>query len=163
MIPIFSFIGESKSGKTFLLEKVIIELRSRGFRVGVIKHSHSPFEIDKREKDSWKFKEAGAEVVAFSSKEEFLLFKKLKNEISLDEIIKKYFNNVDIILTEGYRKENFPKILVLSGENKENFLSPKYPRVQTEILLIEVKEKRGSSIFQDRGKQGREYQNIKLL
>ena len=121
MIPIFSFIGESKSGKTFLLEKVIIELRSRGFRVGVIKHSHSPFEIDKREKDSWKFKEAGAEVVAFSSKEEFLLFKKLKNEISLDEIIKKYFNNVDIILTEGYRKENFPKILVLSGENKENF------------------------------------------
>ncbi len=139
MIPIFSFVGKSKSGKTFLLEKIIVELRNRGFRVGVIKHSHSPFEIDKREKDSWKFKEAGAEVIAFSSKEEFLLFKKLKSEISLNEIVKRYFNNVDIVLTEGYKKENFPQILVVSEKDKEIFLDEN-------VIAIVSKKRRNERI-----------------
>ncbi|MCP2519708.1 molybdopterin-guanine dinucleotide biosynthesis protein B [Candidatus Aminicenantes bacterium AC-335-B20] len=122
MIPVFSFIGESKSGKTSIIEKVIKELKNRGYKVGIIKHSCCDFEINKKEKDTRRFQDAGADSVAFSSRDKFFLFRKNKEEVSIKEIIEKYFDDVDIILTEGYSREKFPKIVISKEVKEENLI-----------------------------------------
>ncbi|UCF95758.1 MAG: molybdopterin-guanine dinucleotide biosynthesis protein B, partial [Desulfobacterales bacterium] len=65
--PIVSTVGYSGSGKTTLLEKLIAELKQRGFRVGTIKHDVHGFEMDRPGKDSWRHKQAGASVTVISS------------------------------------------------------------------------------------------------
>ncbi len=67
MIPIVSFVGKSNTGKTMLLEKVVSGLRSKGYRVAVIKHSPHGFDMDQPGKDTWRLANAGSDVVAISS------------------------------------------------------------------------------------------------
>ncbi len=50
--PIVSVVGNSNSGKTTLLEKVVGELKSKGCRVVVIKHTPHGFDIDQPGKDT---------------------------------------------------------------------------------------------------------------
>ena len=64
MRPIISIVGKSESGKTTLLESLIIELKQRGYKVAIIKHAGEDFELDKQSKDSWRLSQAGSEVVA---------------------------------------------------------------------------------------------------
>jgi molybdopterin-guanine dinucleotide biosynthesis protein MobB len=49
--PIVSIVGYSGSGKTTLVEKMIPELKRRGWRVATIKHNRHGFEIDHEGKD----------------------------------------------------------------------------------------------------------------
>ena len=44
---ILSIVGRSQSGKTTFIEKLIPELKKRGYRIGTIKHAHHGFDIDK--------------------------------------------------------------------------------------------------------------------
>lgn len=124
MIPVVSVVGRSKSGKTTLVVKLIKELKSRGYRVGVIKHDVHGFEIDHPGKDTWLHADAGADIVTISSSAKFALIEKLVSERSLDEIIAE-INNVDIILTEGYKGENKPKIEVFRLPRSEELFSKK--------------------------------------
>ncbi len=125
--PIVSIVGRSKSGKTSLLEKLIPELRGRGYSVGVIKHNIHDYEIDIPGKDSYKIKKAGAETVIISSPKKISMVKDVSNnEIDLGLLAFKYLENVDLILTEGYKKQAFPKIEVMRSEvSKEPICSPK--------------------------------------
>ncbi|MCD8374435.1 MAG: molybdopterin-guanine dinucleotide biosynthesis protein B, partial [Oscillospiraceae bacterium] len=66
-IPCFTFVAYSNTGKTTYIERLIAELKSRGVRVGALKHDAHEFEIDKPGKDSWRFARAGADVVAVAS------------------------------------------------------------------------------------------------
>jgi molybdopterin-guanine dinucleotide biosynthesis protein MobB len=52
MIPIISIVGKSDAGKTTLIEKLVVELKRRGYRVATIKHDAHQFEIDHPGKDS---------------------------------------------------------------------------------------------------------------
>ena len=45
-------------GKTTLVECLLPELRARGLRVSLIKHSHKDIEIDRPGKDSYRLREA---------------------------------------------------------------------------------------------------------
>ncbi len=125
--PIVSIVGKSKSGKTSLLEKLIPELKGRGYSVGVIKHDIHDYEIDIPGKDSYKIKKAGAETVIISSPKKISMVKDVSNdEIDLGLLAFKYLENVDLILTEGYKKQAFPKIEVIRSEvSKEPICSPK--------------------------------------
>ncbi len=109
--PIISVVGKSDSGKTTLLEKLIAELKRRGYRVGTIKHDTHGFEVDKPGKDSWRHARAGSDVVVIASPDKLALIKKLERELSLDEVAS-YITDVDIILTEGYKRADKPKIEV---------------------------------------------------
>lgn len=110
-IPVISFVGKSDSGKTTLLEKVIKELKNRGIRIAIIKHDAHQFEIDHPGKDTWRHGQAGADIVAISSPGKVAVIEKRETELTLDEMIAR-ISNVDIILTEGYKRENKPKIEV---------------------------------------------------
>jgi molybdopterin-guanine dinucleotide biosynthesis protein B len=110
MPPIISIVGNSNSGKTTLIEKLIPELKKRGYRVGVIKHAHHGFNIDKKGKDSWRHKVAGADTVLVSSPGKIAM---VKDEPcgSLD-CLQPYFTDLDLVITEGYKREDKPKIEV---------------------------------------------------
>ena len=112
MPPIVSIVGKSNAGKTTLLERLVPELRQRGYRIGTIKHNVHGFDIDLEGKDSWRHKQAGAHTVVISSPKKIALVKDVEAEESPDSLASKYFQDVDIILTEGYKKQDKPKIEV---------------------------------------------------
>lgn len=124
MIPVFSIVGsESGVGKTTVLCEIIGELKQRGYKVATIKHHHrGDFEIDKPGKDTWKHAQAGADVVVISSEVKIAKIEKLEEECSLDDIVKD-IKNVDIIITEGYKGENKPKLEVIRKEISEKLYS----------------------------------------
>lgn len=131
MIPIISVVGQTDCGKTTLIEKLIPELTKRGYRVGTIKHDVHGFEIDVPQKDSWRHREAGAMAVAISSPDKVALIKKVAQELTLDQLVNQYLTDVDIILTEGFKKENKLKIEILRSGVSSRLLSK-----PEELLLI---------------------------
>ena len=112
MIPVFSIVGASKSGKTTLIEKVVGELKNRGFNVAVIKHDVHGFEIDHKGRDTYRIREAGADITIISSPEKLAMVERRKNEADIEEIISRCTDEVDIIITEGYKSHSFPKVEV---------------------------------------------------
>lgn len=115
-IPVISFVaGRSGSGKTTLLEKLIKRLKEDGIRIASIKHDAHEFDIDKKGKDTWRFAQAGADIVAISSPQKVAIIEKVDQEKTLDEICAK-ISDVDLILTEGFKLDSKPKIEVHRSE-----------------------------------------------
>ena len=112
MIPVVSVVGSSKAGKTAFLEKAIMGLRNRGYRVAVIKHDSHRFDIDHPGKDSWRMTQAGADVVTISSAEKAAIIRKTTKEMTLDQLTDIVMDDIDIIMTEGYRGADKPKVEV---------------------------------------------------
>jgi molybdopterin-guanine dinucleotide biosynthesis protein B len=116
-IPILSVVGKSGSGKTTLLEKLIPELKRRGYRVATIKHhSHPGFEIDQPGKDTWRHAQAGSDHVFIAAPDKLASIRRLERELSLDEIAAG-IQDVDIILTEGYKRAGKPSLEVVRADN----------------------------------------------
>ena len=116
--PIVSVVGFSGAGKTTLLEKLIRVLSSRGYRVGSIKHDVHGFEMDKPGKDSWRHKHAGAATTLISSPHQIGMVKDVDHDHSPDEL-KVFFRNIDIIITEGYKQGNKPKLEIFRHDVHE--------------------------------------------
>jgi len=112
MPPIISIVGESKSGKTTLIEKLISELKSRGYRVATIKHSIHHLSFDKPGKDSWRHLQAGSAATAIVSPDQVVLIKQVNAEPDLKEIARLLGEDYDIILTEGFKQSQAPKVEV---------------------------------------------------
>ncbi len=104
MIPLVAIVGKSDAGKTTLIEKLIPELKRRGYRVATIKHDAHHFEIDHPGKDSYRHFQAGADWTVIGSPEKLALIRRLDREFTLDEIAAQ-IDGVDLILTEGYKRE----------------------------------------------------------
>ena len=125
-IPLVSFIGRSNSGKTTLLEKVVKELKIRGYRVGVVKHSHHNFAIDHPGKDSWRLAQAGSDIVAVSSPNKVAFIEHVESEVDLSQLSTFFEGKVDILLAEGYKKGDAAKIQVLAtGQDREQLCHEK--------------------------------------
>ena len=111
--PVLGFCAYSGTGKTTLLSRLIPLLRLRGIRVGVIKHAHHNFEIDREGKDSYRFRQAGAEEVLVASERLWVLLHDNTQEIEPDltELLKRMdLENLDLILVEGLKHQELPKI-----------------------------------------------------
>jgi len=107
--PIVAVVGKSNAGKTTYLEKLIKELKNRNIKVGTIKHDVHGFDIDKPGKDTWRHAQAGADAVIISSPSKVAVIKQVEHEMSLDQIAE-YISDMDIILTEGFKRSAKPKI-----------------------------------------------------
>ena len=120
MPQMISIVGRSQSGKTTLIEKLIPALKRRGYKIGTIKHSHHIFDFDKTGKDSWRHKDAGAETVIIASPGKIAM---VKNDYlgSLDGL-QRFFDDLDLIITEGYKKEDKPKIEVVRAARHADVL-----------------------------------------
>jgi molybdopterin-guanine dinucleotide biosynthesis adapter protein len=113
MAPIVAVVGYSDSGKTTFLEKLIPCLKRKGIRLAVAKHDTHGFEMDKPGKDTWRIREAGADVVAISSPHRMaMIVSGLDREMTLEEVADLAGGMVDLVLTEGYKSSKHPKIEV---------------------------------------------------
>lgn len=117
-----SFIAKSGTGKTTLLEKVIAELKGRGWRVGAIKHDAHSFDIDHPGKDSHRLTAAGADTMLISSPEKLAMIKRHAASPPIQELIASYFEDVDIVLTEGFKQSGLPKIELHRRERSATLL-----------------------------------------
>lgn len=125
MIPIISIVGKSDSGKTTFIEKLIPELNRRGYRVATVKHDIHGFEVDREGKDSWRHKQAGAHTVVISSPTKLALIRDVEKDLTLAELRERWIQDVDVILSEGYKKDIQPKIEIFRKEIHETPLCTK--------------------------------------
>jgi len=111
MPSIISIIGKSKSGKTTLVEKLIGELKSRGYRVATAKHAMEVI-FDQPGKDSWRHIQAGSEATVVSTRDQLVLIKPLASDMSLERIVQLFGEDYDVILAEGFKQSDAPKLEV---------------------------------------------------
>jgi len=116
MPPIVSVIGRSKSGKTTLVEKLVAELASRGYRVATIKHTPHGMSFDKPDKDSWRHLEAGSVAAVASSEDKIALIRPVAPGMTLDGVARILGEDCDLILAEGFKHDDAPKVEVQRRE-----------------------------------------------
>ena len=122
--PVVSIVAKSGTGKTTLLEKLIAELKARGYRVGAVKHDAHSFSIDHEGKDSWRLTQAGADTTLITSPAKVAMVKMNREgeEPALAETIARYCGDLDIVLTEGFKRSTMPKIEVHRQERSSALL-----------------------------------------
>jgi len=120
--PAVTFVANSGTGKTTLVEQVIAGLVARGWTVGALKHDAHRFEIDKPGKDTWRMTAAGATLTAISSAEKSALIRQHQLEPTLDELLAPFVGSVDILITEGFKRSALPKIEVHRAELQQPLL-----------------------------------------
>src|SRR6185503_11562820 len=112
-MKIFGFAGWSGSGKTTLIEKLIPLFVERRLRVSLIKHAHHSFDVDQPGKDSYRHRHAGCTEVLLSSSARWAVMHELRGapEPTLTEQLK-HFSPCDLVIVEGYKHEQIPKVEV---------------------------------------------------
>jgi len=118
-IPILSFVGRSGTGKTTVIERLIPQLKACGIRVATIKHHLHDFDMDREGKDSYRHKKAGAKLAMIVSPGKVALVEDVDGELGLVELISRHVHDVDLVITEGYKTEDVPRIEVYNVRNHE--------------------------------------------
>jgi len=112
-LPVLGFAAFSGTGKTTLLKKLIPLLEARGVRVGVIKHAHHNFDIDKPGKDSYELRKAGARQMLVASARRWALMTEndVDGDPQLDVLVKHLDPDIiDMVLVEGFKHVPFTRI-----------------------------------------------------
>lgn len=135
MRSIISFVGKSSSGKTTLLEKVITELKKRGHKVAIVKHSHHKDELDTAKKDTWRFTQAGSELSAINSLDHLAIYRRMDEFFDPRDLANYILWDFDILLTEGYKSSDYPKIEVHRAEQGAKLIT------DPKLLLAVVTDK----------------------
>ena len=107
-MKIVSVAGTKNTGKTTLVTLLVSELVKRGYKVGTVKHTH--VKLDVEGKDTWKHREAGAEIVVGAGGEETFFI--VNNDMNLERIISsvEQLDELDFLVLEGYKPANYAKI-----------------------------------------------------
>lgn len=116
MPPTVCFAAPSGTGKTTLIEGVIRSLVGRGVRVGVLKHDAHRLELDRPGKDTWRFRAAGAWRAVIASDTQLAVFSAMDAPCALGGLIDGYLQDVDIVVTEGFRRSGLPTIRVARAD-----------------------------------------------
>jgi molybdopterin-guanine dinucleotide biosynthesis protein B len=129
-MKVFGFAGYSGSGKTTLIEQLIPRFVMHGLRVSLIKHAHHSFDIDQPGKDSYRHREAGASEILLTSAQRWVLMHELRGEPEpgLREQLR-LFSPCDLVLVEGYKSADIPKIEVHRPSTGKPLLHPRDPNI----------------------------------
>jgi molybdopterin-guanine dinucleotide biosynthesis protein B len=124
-MKVLGLAGWSGSGKTTLMVRLIPALKTRGLSVSTIKHAHHRFDVDTPGKDSFRHREAGASEVLVASGNRWALMHELRDEPEppLSDLLAK-LSSVDLVLVEGFKREDHPKIEVHRVANGKPPLHP---------------------------------------
>ena len=111
-MPVVSIVGQGKSGKTTLIEKLIPEFKSRGYRVATVKHTHQELELDTPGKDSWRYAQVGSDAVFINTPRNLALIESLAQDASIKDIVRLMGADFDLLIVEGFHDAHVPKIEV---------------------------------------------------
>ena len=129
-MKVFGIAGRSGMGKTTLLERLVPALRARGLVVSLIKHSHKAIEIDRPGKDSYRLREAGCQEVLLLGDGRWALMHELRGdpEPPLDYLLSR-IQRCDLVLVEGFKSGDFPKLEVWRESEGKPPLWPDWPGI----------------------------------
>ncbi len=129
-MKVIGLAGWSGAGKTTLMKRLIPALIARGVSVSTIKHAHHAFDVDVPGKDSWEHRQAGAAQVLVSSANRWALMSEHRGapEPTLAFLLTR-MNPVDLVIIEGFKREDHPKIEVHRAANGKPWLHPEDPRI----------------------------------
>lgn len=116
---IISIAGKQNAGKTTLIRDLIPKLKEHGYTVGTLKYNIRKFDIDHEGKDTYKYFQSGADSIALTSHDMLAVVKKVSSPPRLSEIIKTHLNDVGIVLVEGYREDDYPRIRLIDSQEIE--------------------------------------------
>jgi len=136
--PLVCIVGKSGAGKTCLVERLVAELKRRDYRVATIKHDVHGFDMDRPGKDSWRHAQAGSDAVVISSPKKLALIKRVDRDSSLSLLARLIGPGYDIIVAEGYKRSDAPKIEVHRKELSGDLLC-----AEDELLAIATDETLG--------------------
>ena len=131
--PILSIVSKKGCGKTTLIEKLLKEFKTRGYKVGTIKHDTHGFDMDHEGKDTWRHKQAGANGVLISSPWKVTLILDVAEELWLDELVNKYYQDMDLVITEGYKQAAKTQVEVFQ---KAKYETPMYTGENNVIAIL---------------------------
>ncbi|WP_025504676.1 bifunctional molybdopterin-guanine dinucleotide biosynthesis adaptor protein MobB/molybdopterin molybdotransferase MoeA [Vibrio parahaemolyticus] len=125
-IPILGFAAYSGTGKTTLLEALLPKLTEAGLRIGMLKHAHHNFDVDKPGKDSYRLRKAGASQMLIASRNRFALMTETPEAEAEYEYLLTRFDEdkLDVVLVEGCKNIAFPKIELHREEVGKPWLYP---------------------------------------
>ena len=156
-MKIFGFAGWSGSGKTTLIEQLIPRFAKRGLKVSLIKHAHHSFDVDQPGKDSYRHRHAGAVEVLVTSSRRWVLMHELRGEQepSIEEQMR-HLSPCDLLLVEGFKHAQIPKLEVWRAATGEPLLHPNDPeivavasdeRIETRLPLLDLGDVDGIAAF----------------
>jgi len=129
-MKIFGFAGWSGSGKTTLIEKLIPLFVERGLKVSLVKHAHHTFDVDQPGKDSYRHRHAGCTEVLVSSSRRWALVHELRGAPEPDFAeLTRHLAPCDLLLVEGFKREQLPKLEVYRAAVGESLLHPQDPGI----------------------------------
>lgn len=128
---VFGVTGWKNAGKTGLMERLVSEITGRGFSVSTLKHAHHVFDVDHPGKDSHRHREAGAFEVLVSSRRRWALMSEVRDEDEppLATLLGK-MKPVDLMLIEGWKNENHPKVEAWRAETSHPLIAPTDPLIR---------------------------------
>ncbi len=124
--------GYSGSGKTTLAEKIISRLSRQGRRVGFFKNDAHRFDLDKKGKDKWRAREAGAAAVMIEDPHHSGLITDL-GPMGTDEAAMEFaWHSLDVLLVEGKKRLPVPKLILLDprGEIDRAMATERFEQVR---------------------------------
>lgn len=127
---IFGIAGHSGMGKTTLLERLVPAIAAHGLVVSLIKHSHKNIDIDRPGKDSYRLRESGCKEVLLLGNDRWALMHELRGakEPTLDYLLDR-MQHCDIVLVEGFKDGDFPKLEVWRACEGRTTLFPTWPGI----------------------------------
>lgn len=128
---VYGVVGWKNSGKTGLMERLVTEITGRGLSVSTVKHAHHSFDVDHPGKDSHRHRVAGAREVLLASRNRWALMHELdgEDEPSLQDLLEK-LSNVDLVLVEGYKRDDHPKVEAHRQATGSDLIAPGDPTIK---------------------------------
>lgn len=141
---VLGFYGDSASGKTTLITRLVGELKAKKYRLAVVKISKHCVSLDSEYKDTGRFSKAGADAVVLASQSATAYsVQKSSEEFEIISILK-HIAQLDCIFIEGSRDKNIPKIRLGERAERENTLftyDGNFKKVLDHIIDLIKKEK----------------------
>lgn len=137
--------AKSNMGKTTLIEGLIPIFKNKGCKIGVLKYDVKKFEIDREGKDSYRFTKAGADTMIIASQNKMAMIQNMEENHSIEDMIS-YFKNMDLIIVEGFKSNQYPQIEIHRKERgpellyrNSNFDASNFIAVITDEPLMDLK------------------------
>ncbi len=111
-VPVVAIVGWSGSGKTTLMEALLVLFKDKGLRIAALKHDAHDFNIDTEGKDSYRFTAAGADRTVICSAQKLAVVERLAQPATLNTLLERFDTDMDLVLVEGFKTEQVPKIEV---------------------------------------------------
>ncbi|WP_212525497.1 molybdopterin-guanine dinucleotide biosynthesis protein B [Actibacterium sp. MT2.3-13A] len=121
---VYGVTGWKNAGKTGLMERLVCEITSRGFSVSTVKHAHHSTDVDQPGRDSHRHRAAGAREVMLASPHRWALMHELRgaDEPPLEALLAR-LSPVDLVLIEGFKRADHPKIEAHRAETGKPLLA----------------------------------------